>query len=253
MGAPRSGKRVALRLRLSDKRTPGPQRLVYGRRKGRRLRAAQRERLAGSTGTIRFELPAEGGLRPSELFPRTYADYWLEIGFGAGEHLAEQAARHPELGFLGAEVFENGVARLLAELEGRRLDNVRVLMDDARLLLRALPTHSIGRAFILFPDPWPKLRHHKRRMVSAGTLDELGRVLREGAELRLATDDVGYLRSMLELAPVHPQFEWLARGPADWRRRPEDWPPTRYEEKAIAAGRTPYFLRFRRRNGAPGE
>ena len=196
---------------------------------------------------MRFQLPESGTLDPASLFPTKCADFWLEIGFGAGEHLAEQATSHPELGILGAEVFENGVVRLLREIERRGLTRVRVLMDDARLLLRVLAERSIGRVFILFPDPWPKLRHHKRRMVSPEALDQLARVMKEGAELRLATDDAGYLRWMLELVPVHPAFEWFARAPSDWSDRPADWPETRYERKAIAAGRRPYFLRFRRR------
>jgi len=197
--------------------------------------------------TLRLALPEHGSLDPQALFPASYGDLWLEIGFGAGEHLAAQAAAHPEVGFLGAEVFENGVVKLLAAMRERGLDNVRVWVDDARLLLAALPERSLGRVFILFPDPWPKLRHHKRRMVSAATLDRLGRLMKDGAELRLATDDVGYLRWMLELAPMHPAFEWMARGPEDWRQRPADWPATRYERKAILAGRQPYFLRLRRR------
>ncbi|HVM80161.1 MAG TPA: tRNA (guanosine(46)-N7)-methyltransferase TrmB [Stellaceae bacterium] len=200
-------------------------------------------------------MPETGTLDPAALFDtfplpdgerERKREYWLEIGFGAGEHLAWQAAQHPEVGFLGAEVFENGVVKLLADIRRRNLTNIRILVDDARLLLAALPDRSLGRAFILFPDPWPKQRHHKRRMVSQATLDALARTLRPGAELRLATDDIGYLRWMLELAPVHPAFEWLVRGPADWRERPEDWPQTRYEQKAIAAGRVPYFLRLRR-------
>jgi len=195
---------------------------------------------------LRFDVPESGALDPASLFPVPPADVWLEIGFGAGEHLADQAARHPEVGFLGAEVFENGVVRLLAEIGRRELANIRVLLDDARLLLEALPARSLGRVFILFPDPWPKLRHHKRRMVSPGTLDALARIMKDGAELRLATDDVGYLRWMLELAPTHPAFEWQARRPEDWRRRPEDWPETRYERKAKAAGRSPFFLGLRR-------
>ena len=248
MGAPRPRQPAALRLRLSDERpASAPRRIVYGRRKGRRLRAGQRERLEGSANTVRFEVPESGRLAPADLFPNARPDYWLEIGFGAGEHLAEQATLHPDLGFLGAEVFENGVVRLLGEIERRGLANIRVLMDDARLLLRALPDRSLGRVFILFPDPWPKVHHHKRRMVSPATLDQLARIMKDGAELRLATDDPGYLRWMLELVPVHPAFEWLARGPDGWRERPADWPETRYERKALAAGRRPYFLRFRRR------
>jgi tRNA (guanine-N7-)-methyltransferase len=171
----------------------------------------------------------------------------LEIGFGAGEHLAAQAAAHPETGFIGSEVFENGIAKLLAEIEPRRLSNIRLFLDDARLLLAALREASLTRVFILFPDPWPKLRHHKRRIVSRATLDALARVMTDGAELRLATDDRGYLAWMLEHATGHPDFEWLAQRPEDWRTRPVDWPATRYEQKAFAAGRSPTFLRFRRR------
>jgi tRNA (guanine-N7-)-methyltransferase len=195
---------------------------------------------------LSFEVPEQGGLDPISLFPTPPADLWLEIGFGAGEHLAHQAAAHPEIGFLGAEVFENGVVKLLAEVQRLRLGNLRILVDDARLLLAALPDACIGRVFILFPDPWPKVRHHKRRMVSPATLDALARTMKDGAELRLATDDAGYLRAMLELVPRHPAFAWQARGPADWRERPRDWPATRYEAKAIAAGQIPYFLCFAR-------
>jgi tRNA (guanine-N7-)-methyltransferase len=196
---------------------------------------------------LRIDLPGDGGLDPQHLFPVPPTALWLEIGFGAGEHLAENAVAHPDVGFLGAEVFENGVVKLLAEVQRRELGNIRIFVDDARLLLAALPEACLDRVFILFPDPWPKARHHKRRMVSPETLDQLARTMQDGAELRLATDDVGYLRAMLERVPVHPDFEWLARAPADWLQRPPDWPATRYEAKAVAAGRIPHFLRCTRR------
>ncbi|HKX08742.1 MAG TPA: tRNA (guanosine(46)-N7)-methyltransferase TrmB [Stellaceae bacterium] len=221
--------------------------MLYGRRRGRRLRPGQRDLFASLLPELRIDLPEEGRLDPQRLFPAPPAELWLEIGFGAGEHLAEQAAAHPEVGLLGAEVFENGVVKLLAEVRRRDLGNIRILVDDARLLLAALPDASLGRVFILFPDPWPKARHHKRRMVSPGTLDQLARTMKTGAELRLATDDIGYLRAMLELVPVHPAFTWEARGPADWLQRPADWPATRYEAKAVAAGRIPHFLRCTRK------
>jgi tRNA (guanine-N7-)-methyltransferase len=221
--------------------------LLYGRRRGRRLRPGQRDLLASLLPQLRIELPERGNLDPQRLFPIPPAEIWLEIGFGAGDHLAEQAAAHPDVGFLGAEVFENGVVKLLAELQRRELGNIRIFVDDARLLLAALPDAGLGRVFILFPDPWPKLRHHKRRMVSPSTLDQLARVMKDGAELRLATDDIGYLRAMLELVPSHPAFAWQARGPADWLRRAADWPATRYEAKAVAAARIPHFLRCTRK------
>jgi tRNA (guanine-N7-)-methyltransferase len=181
------------------------------------------------------------------LFPRPVEAIWLEIGFGGGEHLAAQAEAHPEIGFIGCEVFENGIARLTTAISNRGLGNIRIHAEDARPLLAALPAGSIARTFLLFPDPWPKARHHKRRLVTRPTLDHLARIMPPGAELRLATDDPDYLAWMLEVATTHPAFQWTARTAADWRTRPADWPPTRYEEKALAAGRTPAFLRFVRR------
>jgi tRNA (guanine-N7-)-methyltransferase len=195
-------------------------------------------------------LPGSCRLDPQTLFGAAPRPLWLEIGFGGGEHLAHQADCHPAIGFLGCEVFENGIAKLLAEIDRRALANIRVFSDDARLLLAALPAASVDRVFILFPDPWPKERHKKRRLVSGETLDRLAAIMRGGAELRLATDDPDYVSWMLERVTRHPAFEWLARRPADWRERPTDSPPTRYEEKARAAGRVPYFLRIIRRPGA---
>jgi tRNA (guanine-N7-)-methyltransferase len=189
-------------------------------------------------------LPVAGSLDPRTLFARPVAAVWLEIGFGAGEHLAEQAERYPDIGFIASEVFEDGIVRLLGEIARRGLGNVRLFTDDARLLLAALPAASLDRVFVLFPDPWPKRRHHKRRLIASATLDLLAAAMEDRAELRLATDDRGYLAWMLAHLTVHPDFQWLARRPADWRERPPDWPATRYEEKARAAGRSPAFLRF---------
>jgi tRNA (guanine-N7-)-methyltransferase len=196
---------------------------------------------------LAFSLPPSGGLEPGAVFADPPRSIWLEIGFGGGEHLAVLADRHPDAGFIGCEVFENGIAKLLAEVERRRLANVRLFIDDARLLIAALPEASIARVFILFPDPWPKQRHHKRRIVSRETLDGLARIMTDEAELRLATDDPDYFSWMLEQVTGHPAFEWLARRPGDWRERPPGWPLTRYEEKARGAGRSPAFLRARRR------
>ena len=228
--------------------TDAPQRrVVYGRRRGRPLRLGRQALVDRLLPRLSFDLPAAGEFGPRPLFADRPRSIWLEIGFGAGEHLAAQAERHPDKGFIGCEVFENGVARLIGEVERRHLANVRLFLDDARLLIAALPPASIERVFILFPDPWPKQRHKKRRIVSRETLDTLARIMAEAAELRLATDDPGYFSSMLEQVTGHPEFAWLARRPGDWRARPPDWPPTRFEEKALAAGREPAFLRARRR------
>ena len=195
---------------------------------------------------LAINLPATGHLDTNALFGNARPAIWLEIGFGGGEHLAQLAEQHPQAGFIGCEVFENGIVKLLARIERRRLENIRIFADDARFVMAALPPASIGRVFILFPDPWPKRRQHKRRIVSRATLDSLAEIMADGAELRVATDDGDYLCWILERATAHPAFEWLARRPADWRERPPDWPPTRYEEKAQAAGRSPAFLRIKR-------
>jgi tRNA (guanine-N7-)-methyltransferase len=140
-----------------------------------------------------------------------------------------------------------GMAKILTKLEETPLNNVRLFEGDGRDIIEALPDQSLGRFFLLFPDPWPKTRHHKRRFLQMDMLDQLGRVLKPSGELRFATDDKSYLPFALERLIAHPAFEWLADGPSDWKSRPADWPPTRYETKAIKG--PPTFLRFIRRTG----
>ncbi|MBI1209214.1 MAG: tRNA (guanosine(46)-N7)-methyltransferase TrmB [Azospirillum sp.] len=220
----------------------------HGRRRGRPLRKLRTALLETLLPRLAVDRPAPGSrLDPASLFPHPVAEVWLEIGFGGGEHLAAQAAAHPAIGFVGCEPFLNGIAGLLTHIDSRNLANVRIYPDDARPLLDALPDASIGRCFVLFGDPWPKQRHRERRFVGPANLDRLARILKPGAELRLASDDPVLIAWMIDHAWHHPAFEWLAEGPQDWRTRPADWPPTRYEQKAITAGRRPVFLRFRRR------
>jgi len=183
---------------------------------------------------------------PKRYFAAAVAQVWLEVGFGAGEHLAWQADTSPEIGFIGAEPYVAGMAKLLARVAGKNLGNIRLYTEDAREVLAALPDASLSRVFILFPDPWPKTRHHKRRFIQMTMLDELARVMTKDAELRFATDDAGYLAWTLERLAAHPHFVWLARSSADWRARPPDWPETRYEAKAIRCGRRCTYLRFMR-------
>lgn len=227
---------------------------LYGRRKGRPLRKRKASLLDAALPVVSIALPPDGGaIQPRALFPRPVSGVWLEVGFGSGHHLAWQARHHPDVGVIGCEPFVNGVAGLLALVEEQGLDNVRIHADDARPLLDALPDASIDRAFVLFADPWPKKRHWERRFIGPDNLDRLARVLTDGADLRLASDDMGLVRWMLAHTIEHPAFAWTARSAADWRGRPADWPPTRYEEKAIAAGRAPVFLRFVRRPRGPGD
>jgi tRNA (guanine-N7-)-methyltransferase len=195
---------------------------------------------------LRIAPAADQFIDLTKLFGSGARQVWLEIGFGAGEHLAEQARRHPEVGLIGCEPFVNGVAALLDLLAKHALANVRIFDDDARLLLPCLPTASIQRVFLLFPDPWPKLRHAKRRFVNPANLAQLARILADGGDFLIASDDRGFVRWSLEQMIGHPDFHWRARGPADWREPPADWVETRYQRKSAAAGRPAMFLAFTR-------
>ncbi len=183
----------------------------------------------------------------TELFGGKVRDVWLEIGFGGGEHLAWQAEHNPDSGIIGAEPFVNGMAQLATRCDSTGLRNVRLFDDEAQILLNWLPPRSISRAFILFPDPWPKRRHWKRRIVSPKTVAALARVMTPGAELRIATDIADYVRTTLLAVTGNPDFIWPALTPDDWRLRAPDWPSTRYEAKAVAAARQCYYFRFQRR------
>jgi tRNA (guanine-N7-)-methyltransferase len=218
----------------------------YGRRKGRPLRKGRQFLFDELLPRITIPL-SKGALDPATLFAPQKRAVWLEIGFGGGEHLAHQAASNPDIGFLGCEVFESGIASGLSHIADRKLENVRIHPEDARVLLAALKPQSLDRVFLLFPDPWPKRRHAQRRFVNRGNLDRLAELIAAGGELRIASDDPVYIEWTLQHAPVHPAFQWLAQGPADWLDRPADAIETRYEKKAREAGRVPHFFRFRRR------
>jgi tRNA (guanine-N7-)-methyltransferase len=196
---------------------------------------------------LRLAAPASGSIYPKAEFDIAPVAIWLEIGFGAGEHFIAQAQAHPEIGLIGCEPFVNGVAGLLAQADGLDLANIRIVDDDARPILAVLPDASIDRVFVLFPDPWPKKRHHKRRFIGRESLAELARVMTDGAELRFASDHMGYVAWALEKIAAHEAFAWTARRPEDWRQRPADSFPTRYEEKALAKGMNPAYLTFVRR------
>lgn len=221
---------------------------LYGRRKGKPLREGQQTLLDERLPALRVPAAflARRPADPATLFGFTPRQIWLEIGFGAGEHLAWQAAANRDVGLIGCEPFVNGVARMVRHVADGDLENVRLLPDDARPLLDALPERSIDRLFLLFPDPWPKTRHAGRRFVGPANIARVARVLRPGGEWRVASDDPGYQRWSLRHLAGDPRFDWLAAGPDDWRVRPGDWPATRYEQKALQAGRRPAFFRFRR-------
>ncbi|MCJ2104930.1 tRNA (guanine(46)-N(7))-methyltransferase TrmB [Methylobacterium sp. E-041] len=230
------------------------ERAFFGRRKGKRLRGLQEQRLSDLLPRLRVAPFADGRpLDPATLFPglaRGPSEVWLEIGFGGGEHLAAQAAAHPEIGIIGAEPFVNGVAKLLRAVDERALRNVRIRDEDVSPLLAALPDASLARVYLLYPDPWPKRRQRKRRFVSDESLAEIARVLRPGGLFRFASDIDDYVGWTLVRTARCPHLRWTARTAADWTQPYPGWPGTRYEAKAIAAGRRPTYLEFAR--VAPG-
>ena len=192
----------------------------------------------------RLTLPT-GPLDPAFLAPSA-AEVWLEIGFGGGEHMAAQAARRPDALVLGAEPFLNGVASALRHIEALGLTNVRLHPGDARDLMAALPAACLDRMFILFPDPWPKTRHHKRRLVNPAFAAEASRLLKPGARLRFATDWADYADQALESLGGCADLIWLAERPGDWRIAPSDHVPTRYEQKRLGDC-APIWLEYARR------
>lgn len=221
---------------------------LYGRRQGHQLRQNQKTLLAERLPKLRIDPPDEDrSIDPRNLFPHLDPEeIWLEIGYGGGEHLAAQAAAHPEIGMIGCEFFINGIAKMVGHIADNNLDNIRLHTGDAKELLVKIADSSLDRVFILFPDPWHKARHAKRRMISDWTLAELARCLKPGAELRVTTDIMDFCRWTLRHLRSHPEFEWTAESPKDWRIRDDDWPPTRYEAKAIRQGRSPVYLKFTR-------
>lgn len=221
---------------------------LYGRRKGRPLRPGRRAQLANQLRRLALPTDGDGPIDPRHVFDPPRPRVWLEIGFGSGEHLIGQARNDDDVGLIGCEPFLNGVAALTAAvIAGGLEERVRVFADDARLLLPRLEPASLERVFVLFPDPWPKRRHHRRRLIQAHTVAAIAGVLRCGGELRFASDDEDYALATLQLLTDHPDFVWAARRADDWRQPPADWVTTRYEMKARAAGRAPLFLRFFRR------
>ena len=220
----------------------------FGRRKGKRLRAGQEERLEtllprlmlprGDTPLSREDLAGLFGFMPDELV--------LEIGFGGGEHLAHRAGEAPKSGFIGCEPFVNGMVKLLGEVEARNLRNIRLWDEDAGLLLPRLPEAAFSRIYLLYPDPWPKRRNRKRRFVSKNNLAAIARLLKPGGCFHFASDIDDYVGWTLARAIQEPQLLWQASGPDDWREPYPGWPGTRYEAKAIREGRRPSYLTFAR-------
>ena len=228
----------------------------FGRRKGRRIRKAKSVLLEDFLPKIKLSAdePLKFGINPQKIC--------LEIGFGDGAHLAGIAAIHPENAYIGAEVFQNGVANLLSLITGikegaevcedikllpNRADNIRVYDDDIRLLFPLLPDASIDEIFLLFPDPWPKKRHAPRRFVNPENLKQLARILKKGGKLHIATDHPVYKVWTLRQMHQNQDFFWTAKCGNDWRYEPKDWVKTKYQQKALREGRRPVFFEYERK------
>ena len=209
----------------------------YGRRKGVKLSSRQNRLLDELLPKVRLDLNTVNPLVEAR-------DVRLEIGFGGGEHLASQALNNPEDLFIGAEPFINGIAKLLAAIEENNIGNILVFDGDARLLLEALAPSSLSQIFLLYPDPWPKTRHLRRRFVSADTVAHFHRILKPGKIFRFASDIEDYVEWTVKTVAVHGGFQLQGTTLADWRQPPDDWYVTRYEKKALREGRTPAYLDF---------
>ena len=226
-----------------------PWRNFHGRLKGKALRPNQEAWLDEdlgrlSPGAVDWDInPDRKPIDLKEYFGNR--EIWLEVGFGGGEHMMHQAVSNPDVGIIGCEPYINGVAMLLGKIRTANAQNIAVYPGDVRNMFDVLPEASISRAFLLYPDPWPKTRHHKRRFVTEEHLAPLSKVLKKNAIFRVATDIPDYVRQTLEQVPRH-GFEWLAERPAHWREPWNDWISTRYEKKALREGRVPHYLTFRR-------
>ena len=222
---------------------PQRHRQLYGRRVGRALTDDLERLIATRLSPLRLDLTRPPPEPLSGIFTAPVGDVWLEIGFGGGEHLFWQAEHRRSIGFIGCEPFISGVAKLVRSIDEAGLATVRLHDDDANHVLDWLPEASIGRVFVLFPDPWPKKRHRKRRFLNEHGLSSLARVLRKGGELRFATDIADYAAMVTALIETRGDF---AARPGLLAERPADWPLTRYAEKAIEAGQECQFFRFER-------
>lgn len=222
-----------------------PQRNLYGRRKGPPLRDRP-SRLMNELYP-RLAIAPEGPIAPTTLFPASCNRFWLEVGFGKGEHLVAQAQAHPEIGMIGCEPYLNGMAACLGQIEVTAVDTVRLYHGDALDVLERLPDNVLDKVIVLHPDPWPKARHAKRRFINDGPLEIIAAKLKPDGELRIGTDHPIYLEHTLQVMQQRPDFTWTAERMTDWSRRPPGWIETRYEAWALSEGRPVWYLSFIKR------
>lgn len=222
---------------------PSKKSYIFGRQKSKKLSQRQQELVAKKLPELLLD--PKSSISPDQIWSEE-KPLWLEIGFGGGEHLAAIAAKNPEVNFIGCEPFLNGIAKLLVAIEDQQLENIHIYNNDARHILNWLSQSSLDRVYLLYPDPWPKKRHHKRRFVTKETLALLARVMKPGADLLIASDIGDYIRTSLLALAKSDQFSWQPESAADWKTPPADWPGTRYEQKAKREGRVPTYLNVKR-------
>jgi len=217
---------------------------TFGRAKGKPLSSAQKALMGNEFPKVDFGSSVAAQQNPiADVGGRV----WLEIGFGGAEHLIWQAQKNPHVTLLGVEPFLNGVVKAVRGLVDNDLKNIRLYRGDARDVLKLLPDNSLDRVFILFPDPWHKARHNKRRIINEKFIEELHRAIKPGGTFRFGSDIIHYVDWTLTRLKHHGGFDWPATAQAQWRERPDDWPSTRYLEKAIREGRSGHFFEFTRR------
>lgn len=219
-------------------------RTIYGRQQSRPLSPTKRALLERHLPSLLIQPHIDAKNSLEKIFAGTVQEVWLEIGFGGGEHLLSQAKAHPNIGIIGCEPFLNGLANAVSAIEEQGLENIRLHNGDAREVLEFLPDESISRIFLLFPDPWPKKRHHKRRFVNPHNLGHIARILKKDGTFRVASDIKDYVDWTLKHIRKNAVFHLKAERAEDWRIRADDWPPTRYEAKAIREGRKPAYMSF---------
>lgn len=218
--------------------------IFFGRRRGKGMSAAKDALIALRMGEFDIKLPAKGPVDLEGLFGSRPEKISLEIGYGDGEHLAQIAKKNPDEAFIGSEAFANGNAAMLRQIIEGGIGNIRLFPDDALLMIPHIPDASIDRLYILYPDPWPKPRHAKRRLVGPANLREFARILKPGGKMLVVSDHPVYIAWALMTMGCQDAFEWTAEKSADFTRAPDDWETTRYEQKALREGRVPIYLNF---------
>ncbi len=225
-------------------------RSLFGRRQGRPLGEMRQDALDNVLPKIKLseeKLKSDNSSSPSEFFEKEHDEYWLEIGFGHGEHIAKLMHTNPTTGYMGAEPFVNGMSNFLSDIQDDDLSNIRVIMDDGMIIAKSITPNSLNGIYVLNPDPWHKKRHHKRRIINQENLDVFAKILKSGAQL-IMTTDVPYLAEwMLTQASNHPDFEWSANSKHDWQEKPKDWVTTRYETKGAKGAKKMVYLMFNRK------